>query len=259
MKTYEETIDVVFSRIGEHNAARKRRNSAIMKAAASVCCLGLVAVVCFAALHGNFNPQNPDQTLDDALYPGIDDTVDPDELTEQNESVTPTPDIITLDIINLIVNPIEAVPNSSSYLWALMTDDFVDVSVDEAREYFGVDIIPDLPEDITHDPNHRTGFYRHGGGTGEIYWDTFSLHFRNADYSRLIHLSVQKKFIFTQFDLFSVLSKSLSTFGDTEVAFCQFSNGDYYAEFMYHDVCFRLSSEGLTQEEFVGVISSLIS
>lgn len=259
MKTYDETIDVVFDRINQHNAAKSRRNAAVKRAAIPVCCLCLAALTGFSILSGIQPAPDPDQTLDDALYPGIDDTIDPDELTGQNPPANTTPDNSSPDHINLIVNPIESLPKSSAMLWALMTDDFVDVSVDQAQDYFGVDIMPDLPEGITHDPTHRTGFYRRGGGTGEIYWDTFSLHFRNADYSRLVHLSIQKKFIFTQFDLFSVLSKSMSTFGNTEVAFCQFPNGDYYAEFMYHDVCFRLSSEGLTQDEFVGVISSLIS
>ena len=81
MKTCDETIDVVFDRINQHNAAKSRRNAAVKRAAIPVCCLCLAALTGFGVLNGIQPAPNPDQTLDDALYPGIDDTVDPDEIT----------------------------------------------------------------------------------------------------------------------------------------------------------------------------------
>lgn len=248
MKNYDETIDVVFNRINQYNEKKSRRNAAMKRAAIPVCCLCLAALTGFGILNG-FQPEpDPDQTLDDALYPGIDDTVDPDEITS-----TPA----TND--KIIINQIEAAPNYDRCLWALMYDDFVDLNSAQLMDYFGINIFPEIPEDLSIWEDQRVGLFRRNGGTGEVYWDQVVLNFSNADYTRLINLSIQKKFIFPEDYLIYTMSETLSVIGGTEVVICLLNDGCYYAEFMYHDVCFRLSSEGLSQDEFVAVISSLVS
>lgn len=245
MKNYDETIDVVFTRINQYNAAKSRRKAAIRRAAIPVCCVCLAALTGFGIL----NAPGPEQTLDDALYPGIDDTIDPDELTSTPATSN-----------KIIINQIEAAPTYDYSLWALMLDDFVELNSAQLLDYFQINIFPEVPEDLKLWEDQRMGLFRKNGGTGEVYWEQVDLQFSNTDYSRMIHLSAQSEVIFSQFDLFFfTVSESLSTINGTEVAIGLFNNGDYYAEFMYRDVCFRLSSEGLTQDEFVAVISSLIA
>lgn len=49
-----------------------------------------------------------------------------------------------------------------------------------------------------------------------------------------------------------------SIINNVEVAIGHSADGYYYAQFLYHNVGFQIVAKGLTQDEFVSIISSLI-
>lgn len=55
-----------------------------------------------------------------------------------------------------------------------------------------------------------------------------------------------------------ILYQEKSIINNLEVAIGHSATGYYYAQFMYQNVGFQVIADGLTQDEFVAVISSLI-
>ena len=100
--------------------------------------------------------------------------------------------------------------------------------------------------------------YKRDGGTGEVYWDSIVLNYDNDDFTRSVNIEIDKDHLpvtcYAFFD--SLLEKSL--INDTEVAIGLSEGGYYHAEFFYQDVGFRMIANGITEDELVSIISSLI-
>lgn len=249
MKNYDELTNDLLKRRDRYVADQRKKRKRVMGIATSLCCFCLVALLGFGMWQGGvFNTTPPNQTLEDALYPGIKDNFDEskgesaDNPAANNKIVINTINGVSADRMNI----------------ALMVDDFVEMSPKEMCEYYGVDYIPDVPADIKPWPDQRSGIYKRNGGTGEVYWDADILNYSNEDFTRSVHVEVDKGSYVLKDYLFFNGTEEESVINNFEVFIGLSENGYYYSEFMYNGIGFLIDAEGVTEEEFVAIISSII-
>ena len=249
MKNYDETTNGLLDRRDRYVAEQKKKRKRVMGVATSLCCFCLVALLGFGMWQGGmFNTTPPDQTLEDALYPGIKDNFDeskgesPDNPSANNKIVINTINGISADRMNINI----------------AVDDFVKMTREEMIEYYGVDYIPDVPADIKPWEDERSGIYKRDGGTGEVYWDTDILNYSNEDFTRSVHVAVDKGSYVLKDYLFFKGTEEKSIINNFEVLIGLSENGYYYSEFMYNGVGFLIHAEGVTEDEFVAIIASII-
>lgn len=249
MKNYDELTNDLLERRDRYVADQKKKRKRVMGIATSLCCFCLVALLGFGMWQGGmFNTTPPDQTLEDALYPGIKDNFDeskgesPDNPSANNKIVINTINGISSDRMNINI----------------AVDDFVKMTREEMIEYYGVDYIPDVPADIKPWEDERSGIYKRDGGTGEVYWDTDILNYSNEDFTRSVHVEVDKGSYVLQDYLYFKGTEEKSVINNVDVLIGLTENGYYYSEFMYNGVGFLIDAEGVTEDEFVAIIASII-
>ena len=249
MKNYDELTNDLLERRDLYVADQKKKRKRVMGIATSLCCFCLVALLGFGMWQGEmFNTTPPDQTLEDALYPGIKDNFDeskgesPDSPSANNKIVINTINGISADRMNINI----------------AVDDFVKMTREEMIEYYGVDYIPDVPADIKPWEDERSGIYKRDGGTGEVYWDTDILNYSNEDFTRSVHVEVDKGSYVLQDYLYFNGTEEKSVINNVDVLIGLTENGYYYSEFMYNGVGFLIDAEGVTEDEFVAIIASII-
>ena len=249
MKNYDELTNDLLERRDRYVAVQKKKRKRVMGVATSLCCFCLVALLGFGMWQGGmFNTSPPDQTLEDALYPGIKDNFDeskgesPDNPSANNKIVINTINGISADRMNINI----------------AVDDFVKMTREEMIEYYGVDYIPDVPADIKPWEDERSGIYKRDSGTGEVYWDTDILNYSNEDFTRSVHVEVDKGSYVLQDYLYFKGTEEKSVINNVDVLIGLTENGYYYSEFMYNGVGFLIDAEGVTEDEFVAIIASII-
>jgi len=249
MKNCDEMVNSLLERRERYAAEQKRKRTMLTRTATSICCVCLVALLGFGMWQGEmFNTTPPDQTVEDALYPGIKDNFDestgesPDNSAANNKIVINTLNGISADRMNI----------------NLAVDDFVEMTREEMIEYYGVDYIPDVPADIKPWKDERSGIYRRNSGIGEVYWDRDILNFSNEDFTRSVNLEVSKGHIPWLDYMHFGTEDEISVINNVELKIGKTDDGYYYTEFMYNNVGFTICTEGLTQDEFVSVIGSII-
>lgn len=220
MKNCDEMVSSLLERRDRYAAEQKRKRKVIVRAASSVCCVCLIALLGF----GIFNGKSPDE-------PAASDRI--------------------------VINSIDGVSADKMNV-CLHTEDFVEMSREEMISYYGVNYIPEVPSDIKAWENEQSGIYMRDGGTGEVYWDADILNYSNEDFTRNVHLEVAKARSIARDYMFFNGAEEKSLINNVEVLLGKAENGFYYAEFTYKGVDFLLDTEGLTQDEFVAVITSLI-
>ncbi len=250
MKNYDELTNDLLERRDRYVADQKKNRKRVMGVATSLCCFCLVALLGFGMWQGGmFNTTPPDQTLEDALYPGIKDYFD-ESKGESADNPAANNEIRILEIENL--------PDSSEKMFINLTrDDFIQMNHDEINEYYGVNIFPTVPSDLEIKEGQAFGIYKRKIG-GELYYDGNKLQYSNEDFSRNLAVNVDKDCMPFDFcNLFSNI-QTRSIINNVEIGIAQTPIGDMYAEFMYQNVGFRMYACGLTQDEFAAVITSII-
>ena len=249
MKNYDELTNDLLERRDCYIADQKKKRKRVMGIATSLCCFCFVALIGFGMWQGKvFNTTPPNQTVEDALYPGIKDTFDeskgesPDKPAVNNKIAINTINGISADRMNI----------------ALMVDDFIEMSNEEMCEYYGVDYIPDVPADIKPWPDQQCGIYKRNGGTGEVYWDANILNYSNENFTRKVHIEADKGSYVRQDYFYFKGTEEKSVINNVDVLIGLTENGYYYSEFMYKGVGFLINADGVTEEEFVAIISSII-
>ncbi len=157
----------------------------------------------------------------------------------------------------IIINSVDSLSSKRMNI-ALMWDDFVEMTQEELIAYYGVNFIPSVPEDMVAWEEGASGIFKREGGTGEVYWDANILNYSNENSTRNVHLEVDKGNYVYQFCFYFKGTEEKSFINNTEVLIGLTESGYYYAEFMYKGVGFLLSANGVTEEEFVTIISSVI-
>ena len=250
MKNYDELTNDLLERRDRYVADQKKKRKKVMGVATSLCCFCLVALLGFGMWQGGmFNTTPPDQTLEDALYPGIKDNFDeskgesPDDPAANNKIIINSIDGISADRMNI----------------NLRVDDFVEMTRDEMITYYGVDYVPDVPDDIkAWEEEQSSGIFRRNGGTGEVYWDADILNYSNEDFTRSVHVEVDKgSYVLKDYFYFRGTEEK-SIINNHELIIGLSENGYYYSEFMYNGIGFLIDAQGVTEEEFVAIIASII-
>lgn len=144
---------------------------------------------------------------------------------------------------------------------ALKLDDFVVMDEKEICEYYGVDIFPDVPADLEEPEDQREvpyGIFRRNGGTGEVYWDQEVLWYTNEDCTRDFHMEIAKeKLPYLDYGIYEEEMKA-SLINGNEV-YIVLKDGLYCATMIYKNVGFVITSDGLSETEFIAAIESIIS
>ena len=249
MKNSEEMVNSLFERREQYNAEQKRKRSIITRTVTSMCCVCLVALLGFGMWQGGmFNTTPPNQPVEDALYPGVKDNFD--------ESKGESPDNPAANN-KIVINTISGISSNRMKI-NLAVEDFVEMSREEMIEYYGIDYFPDVPADMKAWEGGRLGVFKRNGGTGEVYWDQDVLNYSNEEITRHINIEVAKGNIpFLDYGMFSVEDET-SVINNVELKIGLTDDGRYFTEFMYKNVGFIISAEGLTQDEFVSVIASIV-
>ena len=256
MKSYKETTDSIFDKSKQIIEVRRKRKKTIAGISGSFCLCALLLVSISIWRGGQvINPVSPSDNTsltseenNNALYPGIKDNFD--------ESRGESPDNPAANN-KIVINTINGISADRSNI-ALRVDDFVEMSREEMIKYYGVDYIPDVPADIKPWEDERSGIYRRNGGTGEVYWDADILNYSNEDFTRSVHVEVDKGSYVLQDYLFFKGTEEKSIINNFEVLIGLSENGYYYSEFMYNGVGFCINAKGVTEDEFVAIIASII-
>ncbi len=249
MKNYKEIAENVFARRAQYETQKRNKQKMLVRTCTPIACVCVISVVGVGLWQGGVFEKEPPITVSDAVYPGIKDNFD----VSKGES----PDDPTLNN-RIIINQINGVGSDKMDI-CLFRDDFVKMSKSEMNEYYGVNIFPEVPDDIKEWEDQNYGIFKSNGGTGEVYYDLTALNYNNGDFSRCVNMEVKKNGALPFLNYVFVNSpEEKSVINNWEVAIGYSESSGYHAFFMYYDVCFYVSARGLSQDEFVSVLSSII-
>ena len=258
MKNYDKLTNDLLERRDRYVADQKRKRKNVMSITTSFCCVCLVALLGFGMLQdGMFGTITPiiggEQTLS-----GDNGNSNPSESTGWNDNKQNQGGQVSIPNNNtIVINFIEGISDGKMNI-ALMRADRIEMSIEELCGYYGVNYIPDVPADIKMWPDQCGDIFRRNGGTGEVYWDGYVLNFSNEDFTRSVHVGVDKGSYVLQDYLYFKGTEKKSVINNIEVVIGLTENGCYYSEFIYNGVGFFIDAEGVTEDEFVAIITSII-
>ena len=154
--------------------------------------------------------------------------------------------------------------------------DFVPMTKDELKAFYGTEIFPRVPDDMAEYVGHLGagkvalyGIYRADGGTGDVTHDNLLIIYTNreSEERRVLEIEVSKRFRYYSVNNWGSVQEHVtltnefpcSVINGTEVYIFQNikAGGRYEAGFIYNDVGFSVSADGLSEDELIGVIESL--
>ncbi len=239
MKNYDELTDNLLKRRDCYVAEQRKKRKRAAGIAASFCCF---AILIGFGVWQSIKSIPPDKDLEDALYPGIKDYFGESETADNNK---------------IIINHVEDITVEKMSI-ARMRDDFVEMTREEMISYYGVNFVPEVPSDMKIKEGEKSGIYRRGGGTGEVYWDEDEVKFSNADSTRNVILTVDKGgYVYVDHNPLKGTEEK-SVINNVELFIGLSEDGWFYTEFMYKNVGFLICAQGITENEFVSVIESII-
>ncbi len=248
MKNYNEIATSVFERREQYEIGKQHKRKIIIRAMIPVCCFSFMFLLGIGLWQGGMFHTTPPQTSDDAIYQGMKDNFD-----EQNGESPDNPAANN----KIVINNIGAFSVDKMNI-ALLGDDFIKMDRAAVNAYYGINVFPEVPADIPGWQDAAYGIYRRDGGTGETYWDQMVLNYDNEDFSRGVNIEVKKGALpFLDYG-FGKSAEEKSIINNWEVAIGLSESGYYHAIFMYQNVGFCVNARGLTQSEFVAVLSSII-
>ncbi len=283
MKTSEQIAENVLRRKEEHNTSKYKKSKITAATLSAAACLSL-GVFGVASLAGRDVPTAsaqtsaaPATTAEDLLplYTEHDIAQTSPTISEHEQSSAPTdenaPIVVTTgepievnlptDTENSVyINKVEIIGDErEKMLYALLCEDFVEMTGEQRCEYYDTNIFPVVPTDLEEaEENQNGGIYRRDNGKGEVYHDTIYLNYGNNDFTREVNVTVSLGRLPFSCFAFEVKDFAPSVINGTEVGIALSDSGIYYAEFIYKTAGFRICAYNLTEAEFVEVISSLI-
>ena len=158
----------------------------------------------------------------------------------------------------IIVNELEAGTDGSSKIVTEVQDqDFVEMTREELITYFGINVFPEVPLDVL-EHGSRYGVYKREQGTGEIYWDCQRICYDNEDGSRSVDMEFRKGDIPLTDMIFYYSTEEKSLMNGTDVMIGRYGDSAFEVEMIYKNVGFRIHFRGLSEEEVIAVIYSLL-
>lgn len=228
MKNYNEMANDVFRRRDEYKIIQKKRRKTAIGITSSVMCFCLIAVIGFYGVSG----EKPNTKV-------------PVETTNSN---------------TIVINKIDDLSSNGRKMnFGLLKNDLIPMSKQDLIEYYKVDVFPTVPKDLKEDNSgDYYSIYKRNGGTGEVYWDQNVLNYFNSDFTRSINIELCKnKLPFSDYGSLDESDKK-SIINKTPVTIGLIDESVYMAEFIYKNVGFRIVFEGLSKEEMISVLTSII-
>lgn len=267
MKSYIEMSENVLRRRDEEIRIKNSRTQLIKNITAPAASICFIAVVGIAAWNISGNKKDIVVNSNIVQQTGITETSTTDNVSsveDKTENILPDTEITApTDIIN--INSVDNIEEKSDMmLYALWWNDFIRMSEQELCEYYGTNVFPNVPEDLqiwrNNNGEHAYGIYRRENGTGEIYHDQNAINYSNDDFSRNVSISVAKgKIPYSFYAFWENDNLKPSAICGEEVYFAQsLSSGYYYVEFMHENIGFRMIIEGLSEDEILSIVRSLI-
>lgn len=232
MKNSNEMVRSLLERKAEYEENQKRKKKIITRTVTTLSCICLAVLVGFGIWHSSNNVKSNPNT------------------TESTEASAANNKIVVQQIDNISGGGRKMNIN-------LDWDDFVKMDKTELVNYYGTNLFPEVPADLK-EWEDSNGIYKRNGGTGEVYYDKIILNYSNDDFSRSVNIELEKDVMPKSDCAFFSEIENNSTINNTAVGIGKTDDGYYYAQFIYHGVGFRLICNGLTENEVVDVISSLI-
>lgn len=154
----------------------------------------------------------------------------------------------------IYINEISAPAVSKVVVPADENTEIVSVSYEELMDYYGIKQLPDtIGDDLARSEQSYFVFYK--GSNGKILYDTNIFYFNNADRSRNVSVVIAKsEEISDTYD-----GMVLSEIGDVSVMIAKSNGTAYWAAFKLSDVSFKVISDGMSEDEFIGMLKEFIS
>ncbi len=253
MMNRNEMVNRLLERRDQYVAEQKRKRKTAVCITTCAFSLALAALLGVGVWQSNF--------FDRTTVTGVENSGNISEQDSSDKLNTKTNDNLTeSNKINII--RIDGI-SSKKYNLDLLEEDFIPLTNDELESYYGINIFPAVPRDLgtewgEEDGNSR-GIYKKNKGTGKVYYDVQILNYSNEDFSRSVNIELSKGHMpMSDYGSLDWSDSEMSVINNTNVGIGQTDVGHYLVEFMYKNVGFRLIVEGLTQEEMVSVITSII-
>ena len=246
MKNIDETIQTVSDRIGQYHAKQKRRKDILVRTVTPLCCLCAIAVIGFAVWGQNQTPDAPQFTLEEPLSTTT-PTVTTPSVTEPTQPISSN---------KIIIHPMDNTIQSDMYI-ALLRDDFIPMNKEEMVAYYGCNVFPEIPDDISLRENQYWGIYRKNQETGEIYHDQIRQTYENEDQSRRLVVETRKGCL-PFFDFIILYDEEENSIINGHEVTIGLSEYGYEVWFFYQGVGFYIFADGITEDELISIISSLI-
>lgn len=246
MKNYNEIANSVFERRDKYETEKRNRRRFIAKTVTPICCICLVALLGVGVWQGGLFEDSSTPIANDSIYPGEVDHYGPNESPTENK---------------IVINNITSSSSSTDRLkldYEIRLEDFVKMNKIEINDYYGVEIFPTVPDDIKEWDDSVYGIYRKDGGSGDVYWDQTVLNYSNKDFTRSVNIEIKKGSLPVLDYGFGESSEERSIINNWEVTIDYSESSGYHAIFMYKNVGFCVNAEGLTQDEFIAVLSSIL-
>ena len=284
MRTNEEFFDHVMKRVGELEAQQRKRRGIVLKAAAPVCGIAVVAGTAAALRNGIANTK-PQLTSDVAVVSGevVSDWID--DRNSANSVVESAPkyeNALNIGEVNIAVDmgfSMFAVPAT-----------FYEMTRDEVLEHFGLsteldlsDVVDGLqeiaPKESLFNPEGKHGFPRFyrvdENGNGE--WEPLAGHFDNEKFefesadgkrSAVVIFSHSEAVWWYRSGMWidegdgvysnrKFFELPTSTVAGVEMRIAHRNIGGYYGEFRTSKLSVGLSTNGLSEDETVRILEYL--
>ncbi len=248
MKSCHEMADRLLKRREQYEAEKRNRRKTLVQAITPICCVCLVALLGVGAWQGGLLDNKPAPITDGTVYSA---TSGQDAESKGESADNPQAGN------KIVINKIDSV-SADRFNICLLNDDFVKMDQAAVNEHYGINVFPELPEGVFEWDDAIYGIYKRNGGTGEVYWDQMVFNFDNEDFSRSVNIEVKKGSLPVYDWCFYEPVVEKSIINNLEIVIGQTENGNIYAKFMYHNVGFCVNTRGLTQDEFVAVLASII-
>lgn len=257
MKNCDEMVNSLLERRDRYTAEQEKRRKILTRTVTSACCACLAVLAGFCVYKAYVAPEQSDVPYPSGTIDEINGEPSHNNKPERTDALCPGETLEeppTND--KIVINQIDRVSEDKFSNICLFWDDFAAMDKEELNDYYGVNIFPAVPDDIKEWEEQNLGIFRRNGGRGEVYWDGLAINYSNEDFSRSVTVDVVKGEPFCDILLEEALQKS--TVNGIETALAQSDDGYYHAQFKYRGVGFSVLAKGLTQDEFVAVVQSLI-
>ncbi|MBE6886614.1 MAG: hypothetical protein E7486_06665 [Ruminococcaceae bacterium] len=249
MKRYDEMAENVFRRMEDYQRARLARRKQMAGIALPLCGACLAVLVGVGGWQSGWWMTTTGESASSSQSQSNPEQSQPNPL--------PSQPVITDTIV---IHNIEELPQNEMMYIALVREDFIKMTPEELNSYYGRNVFPQHPVDLKEKSPNHFGIYKRDQGTGELYCDQNAIHYINEDSSRWIAVSACKGKI--PYDFCGLFereeTKEKSEINGVEVGIAKAKNGDFFSAFIVEGVGFRVSSSGLSQEEFITVLRSLV-